>query len=1075
VGIATIAATLLCAPGAAEANIGYETGIVGGAVTRSDSSVIAYAEVQIHAMDGSGTAWTSTDADGNFTLEVPVGDYEVTAIYPDFWIPISTHVVTVTPATTSTTDFVQAVGTLSGTLLRTTGAAFPNSEVYISLPTGGGGNITVEPDGSFSALVPTGDWDLFGRYYGFPVDTAIATVTEGGTGTASLFFASGELTANIMEEGAPKEGVQLHIWEEHQFVGSCPPDAETSCEHYEPAHPLDPMGQDMCHGCTSATGRRYNCDGHDGYCWWEETFNGWTTSDADGDIAFVLPEGQFNGSIRLEVWADPAQDPQTPPGTGDYWGSFDLDQFTMTVTDQSVEARPQIAYLMGTVSGLVTLDGAPVPYAQVQFMGESAPAYATVHTDADGQYTIDLVTGDYRVEALGNGLNVTDVPISVIDGSQALDLSDTSGPGGSGSFFQGVVTRNGQPQAGVQIEVIDATPVPSSCPADLAVCEHYHEYPEGEPQPPPEEMFCDRCNDGTGSFYSCHGLECWWEELYVVHATTGPDGSWSVAAEPNPYTVRLRDYFYADPAQNPDPATENSFWAEFELATYDVTLGVDETIDLGTYAYQTGTVSGTITSCGELEMAGNANVYVDNGWGWADTGSDGVFSMEIPAGTYDATLGYPYASYPWPSAVVVTAGQTTTLDHAFASHGVVEGFVSSNGLPLEGARVELREPAPAGCDIPGASCWHQDDHMCDCEFEGRGFSCWMMDPEMPEIQECYWYDGGGNTAYTGADGRFSARVRTGLYNVTAYTPEVWDPQQDPQDPAGTGPGGGGGSFVIGTLQANAFTCQVTELGAADTPIDAIPPGGTSTVELTTDLTIELASTDGTDAGTVSFVATNEEPIDEQPAGLIEVASLYYDFSTTVAFDSATICIPYDEGSLTVPEADLKMLHYDDQLVPAQWVDVTESVDTVNDIVCGVAPHFSWYVLAQLEVTDSDGDGVDEDVDNCPNDANADQLDEDGDGVGDVCDDDVDGDGVFNAFDDCASTPVGAATDDEGCDSEQRLDARCPTGGSYKNHGQYVSCVSNETEAQVDLGLLTWTEAEALVTEAAHSSIGKKVK
>jgi endonuclease I len=44
-----------------------------------------------------------------------------------------------------------------------------------------------------------------------------------------------------------------------------------------------------------------------------------------------------------------------------------------------------------------------------------------------------------------------------------------------------------------------------------------------------------------------------------------------------------------------------------------------------------------------------------------------------------------------------------------------------------------------------------------------------------------------------------------------------------------------------------------------------------------------------------------------------------------------------------------------------------------------------------EATDSDGDGVTDDRDNCPNDANAEQMDADGDGLGDVCDPDQQGD------------------------------------------------------------------------------------
>jgi Protein of unknown function (DUF3344)/Thrombospondin type 3 repeat len=51
--------------------------------------------------------------------------------------------------------------------------------------------------------------------------------------------------------------------------------------------------------------------------------------------------------------------------------------------------------------------------------------------------------------------------------------------------------------------------------------------------------------------------------------------------------------------------------------------------------------------------------------------------------------------------------------------------------------------------------------------------------------------------------------------------------------------------------------------------------------------------------------------------------------------------------------------------------------------------------------DGDGDGVSDDVDNCPDDANAEQSDVDLDKLGDVCDPDADGDELLNAEDNCA--------------------------------------------------------------------------
>jgi hypothetical protein len=52
--------------------------------------------------------------------------------------------------------------------------------------------------------------------------------------------------------------------------------------------------------------------------------------------------------------------------------------------------------------------------------------------------------------------------------------------------------------------------------------------------------------------------------------------------------------------------------------------------------------------------------------------------------------------------------------------------------------------------------------------------------------------------------------------------------------------------------------------------------------------------------------------------------------------------------------------------------------------------------------DTDGDGVPDAVDRCPNVADANQHDTDGDGVSDPCDPDIDGDGIANRQDLCAS-------------------------------------------------------------------------
>lgn len=61
-------------------------------------------------------------------------------------------------------------------------------------------------------------------------------------------------------------------------------------------------------------------------------------------------------------------------------------------------------------------------------------------------------------------------------------------------------------------------------------------------------------------------------------------------------------------------------------------------------------------------------------------------------------------------------------------------------------------------------------------------------------------------------------------------------------------------------------------------------------------------------------------------------------------------------------------------------------------------------------TDSDGDTIINTEDNCPDISNTDQLDTDGDSIGDICDDDDDGDGILDAVDNCPLTPNPNQTD-----------------------------------------------------------------
>ena len=110
------------------------------------------------------------------------------------------------------------------------------------------------------------------------------------------------------------------------------------------------------------------------------------------------------------------------------------------------------------------------------------------------------------------------------------------------------------------------------------------------------------------------------------------------------------------------------------------------------------------------------------------------------------------------------------------------------------------------------------------------------------------------------------------------------------------------------------------------------------------------------------------------------------------------------------------------------------------------------------MTDFDADGVPDDLDNCPATANADQIDSDGDGLGDACDADDDNDGVLDGVDNCRITPnpdqrdtdgdgagdacdaaIGPPTDKDQCKDQNWRLFNTPV---FRNQGQCVSYVES---------------------------------
>jgi hypothetical protein len=101
-------------------------------------------------------------------------------------------------------------------------------------------------------------------------------------------------------------------------------------------------------------------------------------------------------------------------------------------------------------------------------------------------------------------------------------------------------------------------------------------------------------------------------------------------------------------------------------------------------------------------------------------------------------------------------------------------------------------------------------------------------------------------------------------------------------------------------------------------------------------------------------------------------------------------------------------------------------------------------------TDTDGDGVADAMDNCPQDPNPGQADLDGDGEGDACDNDIDGDGLDNATEQLLGTfPDISDSDGDGLDDGEEVnlyetDPLLPdSDGDYLDDGEEVTMYGSD--------------------------------
>jgi hypothetical protein len=88
-----------------------------------------------------------------------------------------------------------------------------------------------------------------------------------------------------------------------------------------------------------------------------------------------------------------------------------------------------------------------------------------------------------------------------------------------------------------------------------------------------------------------------------------------------------------------------------------------------------------------------------------------------------------------------------------------------------------------------------------------------------------------------------------------------------------------------------------------------------------------------------------------PGAFLAPDSLCYDITTSATFaGSVEVCFSYDEGSLAGSESNVRLIHYDATALPPAWIDITTSVDTDANRVCGETGTLSPFVIGIGSVT-----------------------------------------------------------------------------------------------------------------------------
>lgn len=183
------------------------------------------------------------------------------------------------------------------------------------------------------------------------------------------------------------------------------------------------------------------------------------------------------------------------------------------------------------------------------------------------------------------------------------------------------------------------------------------------------------------------------------------------------------------------------------------------------------------------------------------------------------------------------------------------------------------------------------------------------------------------------------RNETGIWSAPVAVANTWSWDLS----VGVGTKTVGVRYVDAAGNESAIYSDTIEL--LDQPPAAVHPGAPVVVNPAPDVPITFPAI--TSAGDVAAVGVSGLTL---PAGFEAMKHPAKEISTTAEYSGPVeVCLGYRDGNLQYPqnEIQLKLMHHDG----SQWEDITRSVNTNTNVVCGQTDPFSPFVIVETPSTD----------------------------------------------------------------------------------------------------------------------------